>query len=33
MIEEFDLFQTLDFGIGTHLFCVGVRGHANFNAP
>lgn len=33
MIEEFDLFQSLDFGIGTHLFCVGIRGHANFNAP
>ena len=32
MTESFDLFQSLDFGIGTHLFCVGVRGHANFNA-
>lgn len=33
MTESFDLLQELVFDIGTHLFCVGISGHANFDAP
>ena len=32
MIEEFNLLQDLEFGIGTHLFCVGEKGNQTFHS-